>query len=552
MKKLFLGAVVAFAVIALAACRIQQNLPGPDRVVEWIEIDQDIEFDRTTPVTINYWHRMGGINEAQFRQWVDEFTAMFPNISVNMHHTGGGYDDLRRAIQLELGVPDNDANMPDLMESYNDHILTYIPSGRPVALNNLITAPNISGLFHETTAQGIDRAREAWLDIMPSFRAEGQLDNSAQEGQDGHNADFEITGTVMALPLFKSTELLIFNRLLAEEQGWTIPTTWEGWNELSPAIREQNSPTAPNNPVFPIGYDSPGNWFITGMMQTGAPYIADRWLRDDNGDIVYNEEGNPVAIVDEERVVFNNEQAWNMTNFFRNMVKNNFMTTRDLSGVQFLSAVFVQGSLFASIGSTAGLRNSVTNVAVNNRVIAGLAPIPYFEGGRRTQIQQGPNVSMFYNNDQHRLIASWLFMQFITSTRINAEFVTAYNHPNQGTGAPGNIPSRFSVVESQTFGLWAEETVRYPNVPTSEIPAAQMLTWTLSQRENRIAFDAIMMASRPGMDFYVTPAFAFSSNMRDEAAPLINYIVRLAGTDAEAMPHIRARFQVAHNNVLGL
>lgn len=523
MKKVLLLLVSLLAAVALFACD-NIVIPRGERLVEWIEIDADTQLDTGRQVTINHWHRMGAANQPMLDRWIEMFQEQHPTITVNAVWQDGGYDGLRNAIAEEIRLGNN-ADMPDVMESYPDHILSYIPPGalnpRPMALNNFITHPTL-GL-----------SVEEWLDILEAFRIESQYDESAREGTADWNAEFRIGGSIMSLPYLKSTEVLVYDSALFDRFGWEVPTTWEELSSLATTIR-----TVITDERFQIlGYDSPGNFFITGSKQYGAPYTS------------INDE--LIGSVD-----FNNPQSISMMTFFKGLFNERALTTRDAMNVPFLSAVFVNtpeggvlhsngnrynhGGIAMYIGSSAGVRNSLNANAWANGIRPSVAPIPHFEGREALQIQQGPNISAFYNNDEQRAIASWLWLRFLTSPEINAEFITNTGHTNPAIGAPGNMPSRVSTLQTETWLNFKNSVVQDPQ--------------TFAEAQRAIAYQTVNLSLELMGRYFTTESFDRSSRTRQAVGALLDAIMALDAnlSEQELQNRITALFQQQYDFVMAV
>src|SRR5690554_7058520 len=83
MKKRFMFILLMVFSLALVACGggDRGNDTG-DKFVEWYELADDADYNGEA-VTITFWHRMGGANQAMLQTFIGEFNEIYPNITVN-------------------------------------------------------------------------------------------------------------------------------------------------------------------------------------------------------------------------------------------------------------------------------------------------------------------------------------------------------------------------------------------------------------------------------------------------------------------------------------
>jgi multiple sugar transport system substrate-binding protein len=81
-----------------------------------------------------------------------------------------------------------------------------------------------------------------------------------------------------------------------------------------------------------------------------------------------------------------------------------------------------------SIGSSAGATHQRPDADENGNYMfdVGIAPIPQKNANNRKVISQGPSVCIFNKTNPQEVVASWLFVKFLTtSVEFQAEFSTA-------------------------------------------------------------------------------------------------------------------------------
>lgn len=386
MKKIFISLFMLTFIFTLAACSDgTRGQTGGGKLVEWYELAADAEFDTETPVTIEFWHRMGGANQAIVQQWIQEFKLIYPNITVNESKAADDYVALSNKIALSIPA----GTTPDISESYPDHIARYATANAPLALNNFISHPTL----------GFSQAELD--DFLPLLWAEG--------------ASYDTEGTILSLPFTKSSEGFFYNKTYFETHGYDVPETWDEVFAIAADIKLRE-PDA-----IPFGYDSEDNLFITGSKQWDAPYTG------------YNAETG------RGEVQFNNADSKTMVKYFKDKVDKGLMLTRELNGQAYTSDIFKTGErLYMYVGSTGGTRYAYNQEAFDKGVRVGVAPLPSKNAGERAQIQQGPNINLYRKDSEQRMIAAWLFAKYMISPEKTAEFAIP----------SGYAPIRYSAYET--------------------------------------------------------------------------------------------------------
>lgn len=402
MKKIFLVILFLAAGLFMAACGRDRSGEQSAKLVEWYELPATAQLDTTKPVTIEFWHRMGGDSQALVQGWINEFKEIYPNITVNEVKAAADYTALADKIALNITA----GTAPDIAESYPDHIARYAQAKAPLALNYFISNPNI-GYTEEEIA-----------DFLPGLWAEGQ--------------SYDKEGTILSMPFTKSSEAFFYNKTYFDLHGYEVPTTWD---EVF-AIAEDIKLREPD--AIPFGYDSEDNLFITASKQWGAPYTG------------YNEETG------RGEVQFNNDESKEMVKYFKDKVDRGLMLTRSLNGNAYTSDIMkTNQKLYMYVGSTGGTRYAyigASTTVFNAGYRAGVAPLPAKDANSRFQIQQGPNLNLFNSGDEQKMIAAWLFMKFMLEPERSAQFCIP----------SGYAPIRYSAYETQRWTDYVNSIVANP------------------------------------------------------------------------------------------
>ena len=419
-------------------------------------------------VTIKFYHTMGANLSTVLDAYIKDFNVLYPNITIE-HEQVGGYDDVRTQVSTEINV----GAQPNIAYCYPDHVALYNVAGAVVQLDNLIASEEVvTRADGSTETLGLTQAQKD--DFIQGYYNEGK-----QFGD-----EFMYT-----MPLSKSTEVLYYNKTFFDENNLTLPKTWDEMEALCRQIKAID-PTC-----IPLGYDSEANWFITMCEQYGSPYTS-------------AEEGN--------HFLFNNDTNKNFVKKFRQWHQEGLVTTQEIYGA-YTSGLFVaQGNdtkSYMSIGSSAGAthqRPAKVNGAYPFDV--GITSIPQVNQNNPKVISQGPSLCIFGKENAQEVIASWLFVKFLTTTvEFQAEF----------SMVSGYVPVIKSVAQNDTYSKFLAKANGGDQI------AALSAKVCLDQEEY----------------YYTSPAFNGSSQARDEVGALMVKCLGEKTSDVDAL--INQAFQAA-------
>ncbi len=338
-------------------------------------------FDTSKKVTITFYHTMGAKLRGVLDAYIVEFNKLYPNITVK-HDTKGDYDGVRDLISKEITVGDQ----PNIAYCYPDHVALYNMSKAVQTLDVLIDSDKIvkDALGNETII-GLTQAQKD--DFIKGYYEEGM-----QFGD----------GKMYTLPLSKSTEVLYYNKTFFEANNLQVPKTWDELETLCAQIK------AIDPDCIPLGYDSEANWFITMCEQLGSDYTT---------------------ATGDNNFLFNNETNRNFVKRFRNWYKLGYVTTEEISGA-YTSALFTMdpseiGNSYMCIGSTAGAQYQCPKKNADGSYLfeVGIATVPQVNAENPKVISQGPSLCIFKKSDPQEVLASWLFVKYLTTkVEFQAEF----------------------------------------------------------------------------------------------------------------------------------
>ncbi len=428
-------------------------------------------FDTSKKITITFYHTMGSNLRDVLDAYIVEFNKLYPNITIE-HEQVGSYDDVRKTISTEITV----GNQPNIAYCYPDHVALYNMSKAVQTLDVLIDADKtVKDALGNETVIGLTQAQKD--DFIKGYYEEGM-----QFGD----------GKMYTLPLSKSTEVLYYNKTFFEANGLQPPKTWD---ELE-ALCEQIKTIDPE--CIPLGYDSESNWFITMCEQLGSDYTT---------------------ATGDNNFIFNNETNRNFVAKFRDWYKKGYVTTQEISG-GYTSELFVKpstevGNSYMSIGSSAGATHQRPE-KVNGQYPfdVGIATIPQINAENPKVISQGPSLCIFKKADPQEVLASWLFVKYLTTTvEFQAEF----------SMASGYVPVIKSVKEHPVYADFLNK----------------------ADGGDRIAALSAKVCLDQEHAYYTSPAFNGSSVARDQVGYLIQTCLVENWKDSEVEAKIKSEFAKA-------
>ena len=443
MKKriisILLLACMILSVFGLTACQ-----PGGNQVLAGnFEIPEG-GYDGSE-VTITFYHTMGSNLADVLNIYIEEFNELYPNITI-VHEQVGGYDDVRDQIKTELTV----GNQPNIAYCYPDHVALYNIARAVVTLDDLI-ASDMEVTRADVTTDILGLTDEQIADFIEGYYNEGK-----QFGDD----------LMYIMPMSKSTEVLYYNKTFFDANGLTVPTTWEEMEALCARILEIDPD------CIPLGYDSEANWFITMTEQYGNPYTS---------------------ASGEEHFLFDNDANKEFVKMFRDWYQKGYVTTQEIYGA-YTSGLFVATTgtnSYMSIGSSAGATHQrPTKTADGYPFEVGIATIPQVNAESPKVISQGPSLCIFKDANPQEVIASWLFVKFLTT---NVNFQAEFSM------ASGYVPVLKSVAENEVYAQFLA------NADGGDFISALSAKICLDQ-ENA---------------YYTSPAFNGSSAARDNVGLLM-------------------------------
>ncbi len=404
-------------------------------------------------VTITFYHTMGSNLQTVLNTYIEEFNKLYPNIHIDSQAIGS-YDDVKEQISTEITV----GNQPNIAYCYPDHVAMYNLAKAVTSLDNLIDS-TIEITRADGTTEVLGLTAEQKADFIEGYYNEG-----AQFGD----------GLMYTMPLSKSTEVLYYNKTFFEENNISVPTTWDEMEAVCAQIKAID----PNS--IPLGYDSEANWFITMCEQYGSDYTSA------TGD----------------HYIFDNETNHAFVKKFNEWYQKGYLTTQKIYGA-YTSGLFTSDKevkSYMSIGSSAGAtyQRPAANEDGSYPFEVGIATIPQVDTSNAKVISQGPSLCIFQKENPQEVIASWLFVKYLTTTvEFQAEFAMA----------SGYVPVLKSVSEN---AVYADYIAR-------------------ADGGNYVAALSAKVCLEQADAYYTSPAFNGSSEARDQVGALLAKCLTLTG-----------------------
>jgi len=420
------------------------------------EAAPELTYDGS-PVEIVFYHTMGQNLRDVLDAYIPEFNALYPNITV-VHEQVGSYDDVRDQISTQIPT----GNQPNIAYCYADHGALYNLAGAVATLDRFIDST-----AEVTLADGTTEIL-GFTDEQKANFIEGYYNEGKQFGD----------GMMYTLPMSKSTEVLYYNKTFFEANDLKLPTTWDEMEALCAQIKSIDSNS------IPLGYDSEANWFITMCEQYGSDYTS-------------AEDGN--------HYLFDNDTNRAFVKKFNSWYQKGYLTTQELYG-SYTSGLFTSQDdpkSYMSIGSSAGAthqRPALVDGAYPFEV--GITTIPQVDPANPKVISQGPSLCIFNNENEQEVVASWLFVKFLTS---NVDFQAEFSMES------GYVPVLKSVSENPIYAEFID------SADGGDYIAALSAKVCLEQ------VDA----------YYTSPAFNGSSAAREQVGFLMSACLPMVGDDLD-------------------
>lgn len=340
-------------------------------------------YEVTEPITIKWWHALEDQYSDLVKQIVDDYNNSQDLITVEAEYIGS-YTKLNEALVAAHAAG------------------TDLPA---------ITVAN-SPYVAEYGAGGLTE------DLTPYIQASGY---DVTDFGDGMIAASSYNGKQVSLPFLISTQIMYYNKDMADEMGITIPEKWSGMDEFMEKATQ---------------YNADGTTKVYGTIMPGW----DQWYYE----TFYLNNG--VKIINDDQVTtdLSSEAANAVTAKIKDWCDKGYTywtgTADDASSI--MRQHFIDGEAFSVVHTSSLYTNYVNQCDFE----IGMAWLP---GGESTRDQEiGGSVLLIPSkNDQATKNAAWQFMQYLCSADVNLTWA-------RGTGY---IPTRKSVLTSEEGKKFLED-----------------------------------------------------------------------------------------------
>ncbi len=419
-------------------------------------------FDESRNYEITFWAK-NDTNKAQtniYHKAIEDFEALYPNVKVNLRlYTDYGriYNDVITNIAT--------GTTPNVCVSYPDHIATYLTG------QNVVTP--LDALF-ASPAYGFGGSQ---------LKYDGP---DADEMIDKYLEECTIAGTHDAVPYMRSTEALYVNVSMLEKMGYTLPDeiTWDFiWKVSDEAAKKDADGTFTVNgqkTMLPFIYKSTDNMMIQMLRQKNAPYSTAA------GEIqIFNDTTKDILFTVRDHVATGAFSTFKISSY-----PGNFLN----AGQCIFALDSTGGSTW--IGTHAPLMDISPDKVVDFET--AVLPMPQLNPEEPWMISQGPSVCIFNKADPQEVLASWLFVQFLMTDKVQIAY-------------------------SQTEG-YVPVTTKAQNAPEYLDYLSRAGEDYNEHYEVKIAASKLLLANIDHT--FITPVFNGSSSLRSAAGQLIENVTK--------------------------
>ena len=378
MKKLLSLMLVIAMLCTLSACGGSTGAPAaaePEAAPEE-KAPADISYEVTEPIEIVWWHALEDQYTDLVNEVVDGFNKSQDKITVKAQYIGK-YKDVNEALVAAHAAG---TGLPALCVANTDYVASYGAGGVYEDL----------GPYIEATGYDVD-----------DF-SKGLLLSSQYQGKQ------------VAMPFLHSTQIIYYNKTVADANGIKVPETIEEF----PAFLEAGAKACGYGTVIP-GWDQ---WYF---------------------ETLYLNEGVQI-ITDDNTCDLDSEAALKVSNMIRQWCDSGiayFATGTDASAG--MRQKFYDGQAFSTLHTSSLYNNYVDNCDFE----VGMAWYPASSTGSKNSEVGGCVLGIPALNDQATKNAAWEFLQYLCGKEVNMKWA-------KGTGY---TPTRISVLSTEEGVKFLEE-----------------------------------------------------------------------------------------------
>lgn len=330
-------------------------------------------YEVTEPITIQWWHAL----EDQYSQTVAEIVE--------------GFNSSQDLITVEATYIGSYAQTNEALVAAN-------AAGTGLPAVTVANTPYVA----EYGAGGLTE------DLTPYIQATGfEIDDFGKGMVDASSYD----GKQVALPFLISTQIVYYNKDMADAEGITIPEKWDDMDSFLEAASKVNNGTTERYGTIIPGWDQ---WYFeTFYLNQGVKLVNDDQVSTDLG----------------------SDKAVELVNKFKEWVDKGYVnwTTMDSDASSNMRQAFIDKKAF-SVVHTSSLYNTYVDKCDFE---VGMAWLP---GGATKDQEIGGCVLLIPSkNDQATKNAAWQFLSYLCSKEVNMKWARE----------TGYIPTRNSVLQTE-------------------------------------------------------------------------------------------------------
>lgn len=382
MKKYLALLLALCMLLSLCACSGSTGTPAPAPAEKEEPAEAPVPeagfYDVTEPTTIIWWHALEDQYTDLVNEVVDGFNKSQDLITVQAEYIGA-YKDVNEALVSAAAA---NSGLPGVVVANTDYVAQYGASGLFENLDPYI----------EATGYDVD-------DFSTGLLTSAQYD-----------------GKQVSLPFLHSTQVIYYNKTLADANGITVPEKIEDMEAFIKAGTEA---------CGGVGLGIPG-W--------------DQWYFE----TLYLNEGVDIITAD-NTCDLDGEAAVGVTNMIKGWIDNGyayFAAGTDASAN--MRQRFYDGDCFA-VMHTSSLYNTYVDKCPDFEV--GMAWYPAATTGDKFSEVGGCVLGIPSGNDQATKNAAWVFLQYLCGKDVNMKWA-------EGTGY---LPTRNSVLSTEEGVAFLEE-----------------------------------------------------------------------------------------------
>ncbi len=442
------------AVFFVCAALLFTGCHGREGLTEF-EIPKN--FDTGKQYELTFWAK-NDTNRTQtkiYEQAIADFQELYPNISVNLRlYTDYGriYNDVITNIATDT--------TPNICITYPDHIATYVTGQNLVVPLEELFADEKYGLGGSGVLFDSPHKEE----IVPQFLEECSFD-----------------GHYYAVPYMRSTEACYINKTFVEALGFQLPEalTWDFVWEVAEAATAKDADgrflVNGQKVMIPFIYKSTDNMMIQMLRQKEAGYST--------------EEGELLLFNDTTRELLYTIAEHTATGAFSTFKISSYPANFLNAGQCIFAVDSTAGATW--MGSGAPLSDISEDSVVDFET--AVMPIPQFDTANPKMISQGPSVCIFNKSDPDEVLASWLFVQYLLTNKVQIAYAQTEGY------VPVTEKAQKSAEYLDYLNRGGEDGSLYYHV---KIEASRLLLDNVGHT-------------------FVTPVFSGSASLRDAAGQLI-------------------------------